>query len=96
MWTLPDWALEELRQKFPDFEVVIWYGLFAPARTPRDALARLHGEVLKALSNNDVRTRLAAEGFDTGGTSSEEFTALIRRDMARWQQVIAKAKIQVE
>jgi tripartite-type tricarboxylate transporter receptor subunit TctC len=85
-----------IAETFPNFEVVIWYGLFAPARTPRDALARLHGEAIKALSNNEVRTRLAAEGFDTGGTGSEEFTALIRRDMARWQQVITKAKIQVE
>ena len=85
-----------IAETFPDFEVVIWYGLFAPARTPREALARLHAEAVRALGNNDVRQRLAAEGFDAGGTTPEEFAALVRRDMARWQKVIAKANIQVE
>jgi len=92
--TMPDVAT--IAETYPDFEVVIWYGLFAPARVPRDALARLHAEAVKALANNDVRQRLAAEGFDAGGNTPEEFAALIRRDMARWQKVIAKANIKVE
>ena len=85
-----------IAETFPDFDVVIWYGLFAPGRTPRDVIARLHDEAAKALANNEVRQRLAAEGFDASGTTPEDFATVIRRDMARWQKVIAKANIKVE
>ena len=85
-----------IAETFADFDVVIWYGLFAPGRTPRDIIARLHGEAARALANNEVRQRLAAEGFDASGTTPEEFAAVIRRDMARWQKVIARANIKAE
>lgn len=91
---MPD--VPAIAETFPNFEVVIWYGLFAPARVPGDALARLHAEAVKALANSEVRQRLAAGGFEAGGTTPDEFIALIRRDMARWQKVIAKANIRVE
>jgi len=85
-----------IAETYPDFEVVIWYGFFAPARVPREAIARLQAEAVRALANHEVRQRLAAEGFDPGGNTPEEFAAIIRRDMARWQKVIAKANIRVE
>jgi tripartite-type tricarboxylate transporter receptor subunit TctC len=85
-----------IAETFADFDVVIWYGLFAPGRTPRDIVARLHGDATRALANNEVRQRLAAEGFEASGTTTEEFAAVIRRDMARWQKVIARANIKAE
>ena len=85
-----------IAETFPDFEVVIWYGLFAPARTPREIVSRLHGEAVKALANEEVGLRLAAQGFDTAGTTPEQFAAIIRRDQARWRKVIARANIKGE
>jgi tripartite-type tricarboxylate transporter receptor subunit TctC len=85
-----------IMEVYPEFEVVIWYGLFAPARTPREIISRLQGEAVKALANEEVGQRLVAQGFDTGGTTPEQFADIIRRDMARWQKVIAKANIKAE
>jgi len=85
-----------IMETYPEFDVVIWYGLFAPARTPREITTRLHGEAVKALANEEVAQRLAAQGFDPGGTTPEQFSEIIRRDMKLWQKVISKAKIKVE
>lgn len=92
--SLPD--VPAIAETFPEFEVVIWYGLFAPARTPSPIVARLQGETVKALANDEVRQRLAAQGFDPAGTTQERFIDIIRRDMARWQKVIAAANIRPE
>jgi len=85
-----------IMESYPEFDVVIWYGLFAPAKTPREIVTRLYNETLKALNNQEVRQRLAAQGFDAGGTTPEQFADIIRQDMARWQKVIAKANIRAE
>ena len=76
--------------------MLTWYGLFAPVGTPRDVVARLHDEIVKALSSAEVKQRLAAQGFDAEGNTPEQFTDVIRHDLARWQKVIAEAKIRVE
>jgi tripartite-type tricarboxylate transporter receptor subunit TctC len=83
-------------EALPGFEVVTWYGLFAPAGTRREIITRLHSETVKALAGPDVKQRLAAQGFDAEGNTPEQFTDVIRRDLARWQKVIAEAKIRVE
>ena len=71
-------------------------GLFAPARTPRDIVVRLHAETVKALADGAVGQRLAAQGFDPVGTTPEQFAEIIRRDLARWKKVIASANIRAE
>lgn len=77
-----------------NFEAGSWYGILAPAGTPRDVVARLHGETVRILALPDVRQRLASEGAEAIGNSPEEFSAQIRRDMARWAKVAKDAKIQ--
>jgi len=89
-------AVPTAAESLPGFEVLTWYGLFAPAGTPREIIARLHGETVKALASPDVKQRLTAQGFDAEGNTPDEFTAIIRRDLARWQKVISEAKIRVE
>ena len=56
----------------------------------------MRGETVKALASPDVKQRLAAQGFGADGNTPEQFTEVIRRDLARWQKVIAEAKIRVE
>jgi tripartite-type tricarboxylate transporter receptor subunit TctC len=91
---LPD--VPTVAETLPGFEVITWYGLFAPAGTPREFMVRLHNETVKALASPEVKQRLFAQGFDAEGNTPEQFTEVIRRDLARWKKVIAAAKIRVE
>jgi tripartite-type tricarboxylate transporter receptor subunit TctC len=83
-------------ETLPGFDVLTWYGLFAPVGTPREIVMRLHAEVAKGLASAEVKQRLTVQGFDADGNTPEQFTEVIRRDLARWQKVIASAKIRVE
>jgi tripartite-type tricarboxylate transporter receptor subunit TctC len=91
---LPD--VPTVAETLPGFEVITWYGLFAPAGTPREFMVRLHNETVKALASPEVKQRLSAQGFDAEGNTPEQFAEVIRRDLARWKKVIAAAKIRVE
>jgi tripartite-type tricarboxylate transporter receptor subunit TctC len=75
----------------PGFEVVGWYGVLAPARTPQPVVSRLHGEFIKILQTPDVRARLLGEGAEPVGNSPAEFAAFIKTDIARWAKVIKAA-----
>ena len=73
---------------YPGFIVMGWYGLVAPAGTPRDIVSRLHGDIVKALANADTKERLVALGLDPVGSSPEQFSAWIRDEITRWSKVI--------
>lgn len=75
------------------FEAGSWYGVLAPAGTPRDVVTRLHGETVRMLGLPDVRQKLASEGAEAIGNTPEEFAAQIQRDIARWAKVAREAKI---
>ena len=92
--TMPE--IPTVAETLRGFETVIWYGLLAPARTPRDIISRLHGETTKALGHDAVRQRLAAQGIEPGGIGPEQFAAIIKTDLARWQKVIRQGNIQAE
>jgi tripartite-type tricarboxylate transporter receptor subunit TctC len=72
----------------PDFELVGWFGLLAPARTPPEVVARLHAETLKALKDPSVIEAIQVAGGSVGGGSSAQFEARIRRDAERLTDVI--------
>jgi tripartite-type tricarboxylate transporter receptor subunit TctC len=78
------------------FEAGSWYGVIAPAATPREVITRLHGEIVRILALNDIKQRLAAEGADPIGNTPDQFTEQIRRDMARWSKVAREAKVRAE
>ena len=75
----------------PGFEVVGWYGVLAPARTPHPIVARLHNEFVKILQTQDIRDRLLSEGAEPVGNTPAEFTAFIKTDIGRWAKVIKAA-----
>lgn len=75
------------------FEAGSWYGVLAPAGTPREAIAKLHAETVRMLAMPDIRQKLASEGAEAIGNTPEEFAAQIQRDMARWARVAREAKI---
>ncbi len=92
--TMPD--VPAIAETLPGFETVIWYGMLAPAKTPREIVSRLHAELSKALAHEAVRQRLAGQGIEPGGIGPEKFAAIIRTDLARWQKVIRQGNIQPE
>ncbi len=82
-------------QKVP-LHIVAWAGLFAPARTPADIVARLNQEVVKALKSPDVREAAAGFGFELYGNTPEEFAQAIKSDVARVSKVVRDAGIKPE
>ena len=77
----------------PGFEVDLWLGVFAPAGLPGPALARLNGELQKALEAPDLKAALAKVGVEPRGTSAEAGAAFLRAEFDKWKQVIADGKI---
>jgi tripartite-type tricarboxylate transporter receptor subunit TctC len=80
----------------PPMTLASWYALLAPAGTPREIVAKLHAEVVKALAQPDLRERFAATGIEPVGSTPDQFAATIREDLARWSKVIKAAGIKVE
>jgi tripartite-type tricarboxylate transporter receptor subunit TctC len=78
----------------PGFEVVGWYGLAAPAKTPHPLVTRINADTNRALQSTDLVERLRVQGLEPVGSTPEEATELIRKDVARWTKVIRDAGIQ--
>jgi tripartite-type tricarboxylate transporter receptor subunit TctC len=76
--------------------VVNWYGLVAPARTPKSVIDRIAKETATAMHSPDMAKRLAAEGSDPVGSSPAEFTAHIRSEIDQWSRVVKQAGIRGE
>jgi len=72
----------------PGYDANQWYGVLAPAATPRDIVMKLHGEIVKILGRPDVRERLAADGAEPVANTPEQFAAHIKSEIARWAPVI--------
>lgn len=80
----------------PDFEVVLWAGLFAPAATPRAVLERIHQGTVRALQLPDVRKRMLDLGITPVGNSPEELAAIVRADLDKWTRVAKQAGVKAE
>ena len=78
------------------FEVNNWYGLFAPAGTAKDIIARVSGETAKALAMPDVKKRLMEAGIIATSSSPEGFATYIRAESAKWGKVIKDANIKAD
>ena len=83
-------------QGFKGFEMTQWYGLMAPAKWPKEHLAKLEAEAIKAARSTLVKEKLAQETALAVGNTSTEFNAFIKSEQARWKPVIARAEIKPE
>jgi tripartite-type tricarboxylate transporter receptor subunit TctC len=77
-------------------DVTVWYGVLAPAATPRDIVNTLAGAIAKAARSPDIRTRLVDQGAEPVGSTPEEFAKLLREEIARWAEVIGAAGIRAD
>ena len=80
----------------PGYQASSWYGILAPAGTPRDVVARLHAGIVKVLEQPDVKAALAREGADPVGNSPDEFAAHIRGELGRMRQLVKDVKLPMQ
>jgi tripartite-type tricarboxylate transporter receptor subunit TctC len=83
-------------QGFPGFEDYTWVGLFMPAASPPEAVARLNAEIDRLLATADVKERLAALGFEPVGGSPQQFAAYLRKELAKWAAMVKETGARVD
>lgn len=79
-----------------NFEVTTWYGVLAPAGTPRDVVTRLNAELTKIVAAADTREKMQAAGFEPMSSTPETFAEFVKTEIVRWGKVIRDANISVE
>jgi tripartite-type tricarboxylate transporter receptor subunit TctC len=72
----------------PGYEAVAWYGVFAPEGTPRDIVTRLNTEIVRIVRSPEVRELFLKQGAEAFATTTEEFTKIVGRDVAKWAKVV--------
>jgi tripartite-type tricarboxylate transporter receptor subunit TctC len=80
----------------PDFEVIVWYGVFAPAATPKPILSRLSQEIRKLSGMQDVKDRLAVQGAEEMTSTSEELAKRVRDDLVKWGKIVRASGARVD
>jgi tripartite-type tricarboxylate transporter receptor subunit TctC len=80
----------------PGYEAVGWFGLLAPAATPREAVAKISADANKVLADAEVKQRLLAQGAEPSGNTPDQFAAYIRNDQAKWSKLIKETGITSE
>lgn len=81
---------------YKGFDAVTWFGLLAPAGTPKEVIATLNAEFNKALQNPELRKKLGDEGADAAGGTPEQFAALIRDEIPRWGKVVKDSGAKID
>jgi len=81
---------------YPEMDIALWYGVVAPANTPGPIVQRLNAELAKIVDMPDIRQSLAEQGADVQGGTPAEFDAFMRRESARWSEVVKQAGIKPE
>jgi len=80
-----------VEQGFPGLDANVWFGLFAPAKTPKPIIAMLNKEVVAALRTPEAKAALLAQGAEASPTSPEEFDRFVKAEIAKWGKVIKAA-----
>lgn len=88
--------LPAIAETVPGYEVVNWFGIFAPAGTPAAIVKRVNAELNAALNSPDLVKRLNAQGADAVGGGAEAFARVVRSDYAKWAKVVKESGAQVD
>jgi tripartite-type tricarboxylate transporter receptor subunit TctC len=80
----------------PGFEALQWFGLLAPAGTPREVVSRLNAETSKVLQLPDVQEKLRGLGIQITGGSAEQFAAFMRAETAKWGKIVRDSGAKVD
>jgi tripartite-type tricarboxylate transporter receptor subunit TctC len=88
---LPD--LPAIGELLPGYAADFWFGMWAPAGTPKTIVSRLNQSIVRILKEPQVLERLRTDGYDPVGSTPEEFARVIARDIATWSKVIKAGNI---
>jgi tripartite-type tricarboxylate transporter receptor subunit TctC len=77
-------------------DIDTWYGLVAPAGTPKEVIAKVNAETVRILNLQDLREKTRSQGIELGGSTPEEFGAFLRADIARWTRAIREMNITID
>lgn len=80
----------------PGYDVVLWFGMLAPAGSPAAAIATIHREISNILKLPDVKARLAIQAADPIGSPPEQFDAFIKSEIAKWAKVVKENRLKVD
>jgi tripartite-type tricarboxylate transporter receptor subunit TctC len=80
----------------PGYEVAVWFGLVAPAGTPREIVQKLNAEAMRILAMPDVRERFLSQGVEPVGSTPEQFGEHIKSQMTKWAKVVQDAGVKAE
>ena len=86
--------LPAIAEMFPGFETRIWYGLVAPAGTPKPVVAKIHDVVAASLVKPEVKARLAGLGLEPAPMAPDEFAEFIKKEIAKWTKEVREAGIE--
>jgi len=92
--SMPD--LPTVAESLPGYETVAWFGVLAPAGTPKDVVNRLSMEIAKIARSPDMRERLEGMGAEPVGSTPEEFGAVMARDIAKWTALAKSVGIKID
>jgi tripartite-type tricarboxylate transporter receptor subunit TctC len=85
-----------IAETLPGYELMTWYAIFAPRRTPAPVIRKLHGELVKILTSPDIAQVFTAQGVDAAHSTPQELEAYMHKESERWSKVIKTAGIRLE
>jgi tripartite-type tricarboxylate transporter receptor subunit TctC len=80
----------------PGYEASLWWGMFAPSKTPKPVIDRLNSEIHKAMASAEMKKLYVEFGAEPAPTTPEAFTAMVRKEIAKWSKVVKDANIKPE
>ena len=80
----------------PKYETTAWYGILAPAQTPRAVITKLNGELIKTFHLPEIKAALARESFEVETSTPEQFGALLRTELEKWAEVVKQTRMRVD
>jgi tripartite-type tricarboxylate transporter receptor subunit TctC len=92
--TLPQ--VPAIAEVLPGFEIVSWQAVFAPAGVPKPIVDRLSGEMIKAINDPEIKSKLVAQGIEPGGMTPAELGAFQKSEVDKWARVIKAGNIKME
>ena len=92
--TLP--AVPSIADTYPELDATGWTGIFAPAATPRDIVAKLNADINTVLARQDIRERFAEQGADVVGGTPEQLAVFVRKESALYAKIIRSSGIKID
>jgi tripartite-type tricarboxylate transporter receptor subunit TctC len=80
----------------PGYEATLWWGMFAPSKTPKPIIDRLNSEIHKAMASPEMKKLYVEFGAEPAPTTPEAFTAMVKKEIAKWSKVVKDANIKPE